>query len=185
MSHVTDGAVSIEFAEALGYLAEALGSRVSETRIRIYANLFADVPIKAFRIAIGHCAREHEKGFLPTPGEIRKYLGPGTDDAALIAWSGLTQAVSTVGAYSSVKIEDPAAARALLAVFGDWPSFCQMEEGPALAMKRQEFLAAYRAARLSSGTPVQLKGLCEMDPETIPTVTIKGVIATGQRLLGD
>ena len=75
----------------------------------------------------------------------------------------LGRAVEAFGAYQSIELEDGAAAEALLAVFGSWPSFCEMEEGPALALKRQEFMAAYRQAVRRKTEARRLPGICESD----------------------
>lgn len=158
-----EGNVVPVFAEMCVVLAEALGAKISEQRIRIYANLLGDVPLHELQQAFRRAANERASGFFPSPGELRKYISGNEDDAGLLAWAGLWRMASEVGAYSSVRIEDGAAAAALETVFSSWPSFCEQAiEGPAMHVKRQEFLAAYRAARRRVHPPVRrLAGLCE------------------------
>lgn len=160
MPHINNGAVDKSFAKALFDLAEALGARISESRIRAYAGLMGDIAMDDVRVAVNRAAREGQTGFFPSVGELLSYLGPTPADRALLAWTALSQAAQDVGAYASIELEDGAAADAVVTVFGSWPAFCAVEEGPQLALKRQEFLAAYRAARRESTMPRRLTGLC-------------------------
>jgi hypothetical protein len=163
--------VDPEFAQLLLLLAEACGARLSETRIRTYALLLQDVGVEALRKAVYRCARERDQRYLPadpdlrlpTVAEIRTFVAPSEGDAALIAWSALAQAASSIGAYASLELEDTCAAEALLQVFGSWPAYCGTENGPTMATKRQEFLAVYREVRRRGATmPVGwMQGLCE------------------------
>jgi len=160
--HVHDGAVDGRFAELMVTLAESLGVRLTEARIRLYAHLLGDVTIDDLRVAFGRAARERTSGFFPTVGELRSFLGPTVDDGALIAWTALGRAAAEAGAYATIEFEDALAASALVDVFGSWAAFCATEDGPALALKRQEFLAAYRQARrVGLVGPRELPGLGE------------------------
>lgn len=156
-----DGAVSQQFAKMMVTLAEVLGVTLTEARIRIYAKLLADVPDAQMRAAFGRAANTCRGGCFPSPGELRAFIGPVEGDAALLAWAALGRAVEDVGAYMSLEIEDGAAAEALVAVFGSWPAFCEEDEGPGLALKRQEFMAAYRQAARRRTEARRLPGICE------------------------
>lgn len=143
--------------------AEACGVKISEGRVRIYAHEFArEEPhrvVEAFRRA-----RREGKGFFPSISEVLQQLGPSTDDAALLAWTGLERAAAQVGAYASLEIEDPCTAAALLATFGSWSAYCATEMGPDLLVKRQAFLAAFREARRRQpvgAQPLRVAGLLE------------------------
>lgn len=159
MTRSTD--VSQPFAQLMVTLAAAFPStKLSEAQIRVYFDALGDVPIATLgdvcRRAIKDCT------WFPSAAELRRYVAPGTDDAALIAWSALSKAAAIIGGYQSVDIDDPCAASALLLVFGGWPAFCAAEDGPALGQRRQEFLAAYRAARRhvhGAVAPTRLRGL--------------------------
>jgi hypothetical protein len=146
MTYYRDGAVDPQFAKLMLTLAEALGAKLTESRIRIYARLLGDVPYEQLRVAFTRAANEEESGFLPTVGKLRRYISPSEDDAVVLAWTALAGAAETVGAWQSIEVEDGAAAEALLAAFGSWQAYCETEHGPALALKRQEFFAAYRQA---------------------------------------
>jgi hypothetical protein len=162
IEYIKNGAVTREFAALMVWLAEATQTQLTEGRIRSYAQEFVGVEFstlkRAFELSRSECR------FFPSIPEIRHHLHPNTEDAALLAWSQFNQAVSSVGAYMSVEVEDTCAAAALVAVFGGWPQFCDIPDGPALTLKRQEFFAAYRNARRDSRSgakPARLSGICE------------------------
>lgn len=158
--------VAPEFAGVMLYLGTAYRQQLTAERIAIYADALGDLDIetlmRAAKIAVKECQ------FFPTPAELRKHAVGGLDDRALVAWSALGRAASRVGGYQSVEIDDPCAADALVLVFGSWPEFCQTEDGPELAMKRQEFMAAYRrAVREAPAGHRVLPGLTDGDPQPV------------------
>lgn len=171
-----DGAADPTFAQAMADLADALGTTVTEKRIRIYARLLSDVPPERLWPAFVRTARDRVYPTFPTVGEIRRCVAPSEDDAGLLAWTRFDQAAREVGAWASLEVEDAAAAEALVTVFGSWPAYCDVDEGPALGMRRQEFLAAYRQARRQThnqpGAAFEcrrvLHGLCESDGDAAP-----------------
>lgn len=149
MKHVVNGAVTPEFARLLVQIAEGYPSsgNLSEATIRIYAWALGDYSVDEISVAFMRLFREGT-GFFPSTVEILRALGAVTgDDAANLAWAQFRQAAFDVGAYVSLEVEDAAAAQALLDVFGSWHAYCAESEGPALATKRKEFIAAYRAAK--------------------------------------
>ena len=161
--------VDPDFAKLMVALAEAFPSvRLREGTIRVYANQLSDIPIRAVADAMSAAIRESE--YFPSVAFIRKFVAPGTDDAAVLAWTALNRAARVVGAYQSLQVEDPCAAEALAQVFGDWPAFCQHDEGPAYGQKRTEFLVAYRQARRQQAARglVSLPGLCEAASRGLP-----------------
>lgn len=179
MRYIDDNrSVDVAFATRLGALAEHLGARISDERIRMYAMALdgyePDQIDQMFRVA----ARTARGGFLPSVGELT-----GAEDAALVAWAALDRAAREVGAWVSLDLQDAAAAAAVKLVFGGWPAFCEMDDGPALAQKRTEFLAAYRAARRreTSGM-VRLPGRCEAAGSYAPA-QLRGKVWTAQLLI--
>lgn len=150
------------FAELLVQLAAAYPTtgKLTEASIRLYAWALGDVPLTEVKRACARAIRESR--FFPSVAELRQYIVPTPDEAALLAWTALTMAASEIGAYASVDVEDAAAAEALTSVWGSWPAFCAEEEGPALAARRQAFLAAYRdSCRRHRSGAARLPGLCE------------------------
>lgn len=150
--------VSDEFASLMLYMGEAYGVRLSEQRIRIYAQDLSDLSIEQVKEAMAGARRECK--YFPTIAEIRLNALPTIDEAALIAWSGFERAAGQVGAWSPLVVDDVPAAEALTAVFGSWPAYCDSER-IAIATRRQEFVAAYRNHRRYNRKPgpVVLHGL--------------------------
>jgi hypothetical protein len=137
--------VDEDVATVLVYLAEAYGTRLTEARIRIYANALADLTIDQVKSAASRAVRESR--FFPSVAELRQMVDLTAEDAALVAWAGLQKQAADVGAYAQPNIDDPVAAASVVAVFGSWAAYCELEDGPQLSQKRQEFLAQYRATR--------------------------------------
>lgn len=167
--------------------AEAHGIKIGEARIRVYATDLADIQaldvIAAFRRA-----RREGSGFFPSVAEVRKQLVASPDDLSLIAWTTLERAAEDVGGWESVEFADPALAKALGDVFGSWPEFCQIEIGPELALKRQQFLAAYRDARRTTrpnAPPVKMNGLLAGQGTYTGTPKLIGAPPGGTRLIGE
>lgn len=157
------GNVVAWFATAIFETAEAFGTKLTEARVRVYAADLDDLPQEQVVQALRTCRREGS-GFFPSVAEVRRQCVATPDDRALLAWNAMEQAASKVGAYQSVEFGDPVAAMALLQVFGSWPAWCEMEQGPELALKRQQFMALYRDIRRhgTAGTaPIRLHGQLE------------------------
>lgn len=160
MTYMAHPAVSPEFARALVALAEAYGTELTAARIRLYWQALFDLEgdrlQAAFRAAVRECK------FFPSAAELRALAAGTTDDAALLAFGAFQRAASRFGSYMSLVVHDHAAAHALQATFGSWPSYCELED-IAVAAKRQEFCAAYRQARReqAQGHPVALMGLTD------------------------
>lgn len=157
MSHIKDdGRVTDGFAAALLELSEGKsGARLEAVTYKVYARALSDLTLAQVRAAVALALRDLPGQFMPSPADLRRLVQPLADDAAILAWVGLLQAADEVGAWSDVEMGDPAAAEALVAVFGGWPQFCAMEDGPALTQHRTEFLVVYRAAfrkRAQAGT---------------------------------
>lgn len=135
--------VSEDFAKAMVYLAEAYGVSLSEQRIVIYADALSDLSMDQVKTAMRRAVRECK--FFPAVSDLRALVIGAPSDEGMIQWTGLCRAAERFGAYQHLIVHDHATSEALKCVFGNWGSFCeQCVEGPALAIKRQEFLAAYR-----------------------------------------
>ena len=172
--------VTPEFARFIVGLGEAFGIRLTEARIRIYADQLADLSADDLNIAAARAIRELR--YFPQVAELRSFVEANTDDAALLAWSSLNCAARTVGAYQSLVVDDPATAFALQRVFGSWSAYCVYDAGPELASKKQEFLAAFRHGRRSAPAGAKrFAGLCESDGSYRPRAGIYAghLLATG------
>lgn len=164
------------FGRIIVTLAEAYPStRLTEAQVRLYYRALEDLSAEQVGAA---CLRTvQELKYFPTIAELRTFVAASVDDAALLAWGGLTRAAREVGSYESLDVEDPAAAAALLHAFGSWAAFCETDDGPALTQKRQEFLAAYRQARrIHSPTRSRLPGRCESSGRYASAVYSAGLL---------
>lgn len=159
--NVTDAFASLMVRFAAAYPTSPVGAAT----IKVYARALGDLPIERVEQAFLVVIRESK--FFPTIAEIRSRLSPPLQEAAVLAFAALRQAAEDVGAYASIEIDDACAARALLASFGTWPSFCEFEDGPALHTRRQEFIAAYADARRTPHpvSAVRMPGRCELTGE--------------------
>lgn len=186
--HVVDGAVTPAFAKMMVQLASAYPTtgKLTEATIRTYAAALGDHTVEEIRAAVGRSLRDGSlSNFFPSLPELLGLLTPSSADAALLAWASLRRAAEDIGAYSSVEFEDAATAEAVQLVFGGWPAYCELEDGPALGARRSEFLAAYRDARRRlppAAPPCRLAGLCEATGKYNggPGVVIGRLTATGQ-----
>lgn len=157
-----DGRVTDAFAQAMLFLAAGKpASKLETAGIRAYALALGDIPVADVQAACLRALRELPSQWLPSPAELRQFVTPLAADAGLLAWAGLCAAAVVHGAWTDIEVGDRAAAGALLAVFGTWAAFCAAEDGPALTMRRTEFLAAYRQQAALGGPtePVRVPGL--------------------------
>lgn len=160
-----DGHVEDEFAALMVKLAAAFPTaRLTEATIRVYARALSDLTYPQLHQIFGRAVRECK--FLPSVAELLSYVSATADDAALLAWTALSQAASRVGLYASLEIEDRCAAEALRQVFGSWPHYCSLDSA-AVNQRRGEFLAAYRDARRhtvrqAATTSIRMPGLLEI-----------------------
>lgn len=177
------GNVAEWFGEVIFETAEACGIKITEARVRVYAADLGDLEPQDITAAFRRCRREGS-GFFPSVAEVRRQVVATPDDRALLAWNALEQAAASIGAYQSIEFEDPVAAAALVQVFGSWPQWCGMEAGPELALKRQQYLAAYRdlLRQETAGTdPVRLSGLLEATGkyQRLPQLAVGRITAGG------
>lgn len=156
-----DGTVTSEFGQLMEKLAAGYPTtgNLSTPQVLIYARALGDIPLDSLRRACAIAIRDAK--FFPSVAELRSYIVPSGEDAALIAWTAFCEAAEEVGSWSSLEVEDGAAGAALETVFGSWTAFCGYEVGPELGAKRQEFLVAYRDARRTAPPARRLLGACE------------------------
>lgn len=183
-----DGHVAEWFGRIMLETAEATNTKLTEAKIRVYAHDLQEFTPPQLVAAMRRCRREG-KGFFPAVAEVIREIEPSPDDRAMLAWTALEAAAAQIGAYQSIEIEDAAAAEALVAVFGSWASWCEMERGPDLLTKRQQFLAAYRDARRqmpTSPAPVRCAGLLEASGryERKPALAVGRITARGEVIAG-
>jgi hypothetical protein len=156
--HVTDEFAKMMVALAAGYAT--MSGKLSEATIRVYARGLGDLTYEQVQSAMGALLREST--FWPSIADIRRVAVGSVDDAGVLAWAALRRAAGEVGSWASLTVEDGTVVQALDAVGLSWPEFCALVDGPAMHTRRQEFLAAYRAARSKPSGALRLRGACEM-----------------------
>lgn len=182
--HLRDDKVTPEFGALLLRLAGAYPHvKLTRDLTRAYAWALGDIPLSDLQSAFGRAVRESK--MFPSVAEIRGFVKPTTDDAGILAWAAFGRAATVAGSWVSLDVDDGAAAQALVDTFGSWPEYCAVGEGPQLALKRQEFLAAYRQARRQAPPPRHLPGQCEAqgtlpDPATATSAWHCRLLAGGE-----
>lgn len=159
--HVRDGKSSPEFARLMEKLANYYpNASIEAEQVVAYGKALGDIPLERLALAFSRAAQESRT--FPSAAVLRSYVVSPTDDAGMLAWARLGELASQAGAWTSIWFEDGAVAQALEMSVGSWPDYCLLTDGPGMAIRRQEFLAAYRAARSMPGgrRPRQLPGLC-------------------------
>lgn len=94
--------------------------------------------------ALSAHATDPDRGqFAPKVADIVRQLGGTTTDKAILAWSKVHSAMSSVGAYQDIVFDD-AAIHAVLQDLGGWPKFCRAELKD-LSYLQHQFCEAYRS----------------------------------------
>jgi hypothetical protein len=156
------------FNELMDGVGETYNQTISPARKTIYVTALAEYDYDQVRAAI---MRHIQKSrFLPTPADIREQIDGSDSDREGLAWSALTTAISRIGRYSSLIVEDPVVASAICITFGSWVGACESREGMHEAVwhkRRADFGAAMRTARrdpkIAKGGPRLLTGTCDAE----------------------
>src|SRR5688572_31450908 len=98
-------------------MSQAFEKQMGEALMLIYFDGLKDFTIEQVESAVTQAVKT--KTFLPKVAELRQLIEGSVDDRAAQAWAGFLDAAAD-GGTSSVKFADPAAARAMDAVFGGW-----------------------------------------------------------------
>jgi hypothetical protein len=78
------------------------------------------------RAITAHIRDPKDGKFPPKLADVTRQLGEASTDRAVLAWSGVLQAASAVGAYRDVDFGDLAVHQAI-ADLGGWPLLCRTE----------------------------------------------------------
>lgn len=131
------------FGLALTACAELYGRTLSEGAMALWWQALAEFDIDAVERALrGHVADTDRGQYMPKPADVIRQLRGSTQDAALMAWSSVMEAVRRVGSYSSPGLDKPT--RDAVNAVGGWGAVCatQTHELPFL---ERRFIAAYQA----------------------------------------
>ena len=143
-----------QIIDQLVILAEAFGLSISEARMKIYADMLADLPIEKIRAAIVHLIKNRVfAGNLPTVAEIREVAEEKIpiESQAALAWDKFRYALINHCPYDSVKFDDPIISH-IISVWGDWTSMGDWDESQT-HYRRREFAKLYEAYAKSGNIP--------------------------------
>ena len=148
-----------KFFEYMALLGEIFDRKISQVLIEAYFKALKDIPsdlvFQAFEHAIAHCR------FFPKPAELRQLALGKDEDSALLAWVIVEKAIRHVGAYDSVRFNDPIIHSAIEGM-GGWVKLCETPE-TELKWKAKEFQTLYRAMKGKRVHPEYLPGIVERD----------------------
>ena len=157
------------------------GKDLSDFAIGVWWEAMKPYDLGAVRDAMNRHAVNPDNGqFLPKPADVVKLIGGGTQDAALVAWAKVTNALRVVGRYKSVAFDDPLI-HAVVSDMGGWIPLGDVKEDE-LPFRGKEFENRYRGYRLRSAVPpypAKLLGI--MDRENAS----RGFMPSEPVLIGD
>lgn len=149
-----------EFAKLIAGVYDFYGKTkdLSEFTLGVWWTALNGYELATIRDALGRHAVNPDSGqWLPKPADVVKMLAGSSQDAALVAFTKVENAVQRVGTYSTVAFDDPLIHR-VIEDMGGWIPLGRItvDEWP---FKRNEFVTRYRAYRARSETPPYLAKL--------------------------
>ena len=141
-----------EFAALMAALGDYYGRALSDAVINMYWQGLERYDIAAVREALNRHMHNPDTGqFMPKIADVTRMLAGTTQDAALVAWVKVDQAVRRVGTYADVAFDDPLIHR-VLHDMGGWLALGTKneDEWPFVA---KEFENRYRGFRMRSERP--------------------------------
>lgn len=159
------------FKTILAGVCEIYSKRISSQLIQMYWQSLKPITIDQFDSAVQKHMLDTSNGqFFPKPADIMRNIDgqqQSTEDRAMLAWMAVEQAISRVGAYGSLNLEDK---QALMAVkhMGSWQQLCHTDRDK-LGFKRQEFMANYKALENTpiEALPISLAGIEELSNQRL------------------
>ena len=101
----------------------------------------------------------------PKPAELLEFVNGDTGDRSLLAWEKVRKAIVSVGAYQSVRFDDPAI-HSCIELMGGWPELCATRV-TELKWKQKEFETAYKVMAKQRTHSEKLCGIVETQNNTI------------------
>jgi hypothetical protein len=141
-----------EFAALMAALGDYYGRELSDAVIGMYWQGLERYDIAAVREALNRHMHNPDTGqFMPKIADISRMLAGTTQDAALVAWAKVDQAVRRIGSYADVVFDDALIHR-VLHDMGGWMALGTKneDEWPFVA---KEFENRYRGYRMRSERP--------------------------------
>jgi len=136
----------------------------SDAYMNLYFRVVEDLTAAEFEQAVTEILRTRKYTNMPAPGEIIEFARGNPEDAAILAIDKLEEAMRTVGAYESVKFDDPALMVLVEGQEGGWPGLCAITLDE-WRFKKPQLIKAYKAYQQTRRTPkhTHLPGITERD----------------------
>ena len=159
------------FHELMVGMGELYNKEITKPLLRIYFNALEGLTIDQVSLALSKhtVSADASSSFFPKPGDLVRQL-EGTpkqaqqliEDRAAMAWSCIENAISRIGSYGTLKLEDKQALAAVKAI-GGWKSVCACTYDQ-LVWKQKEFIRAYDCYERTpiEALPDKLPGLIEL-----------------------
>jgi len=128
------------------FMADALAfykQSASEFAMSVWWQACQNFSLEQVRKALTAHAMDPDRGrFPPMPSDIVRHLQGTHTDRSLLAWGVVLEAISSVGAYSSVDFGDPATHQAITDI-GGWQTLCSSSTDE-LPFLQKRFCEAHR-----------------------------------------
>ena len=174
------------FMEVLISTGELYEKHISDTLLELYFNILKHYSIEDIKRGIAGHIRDKKAGqFFPKPADIIRSLEGSDDCLSMSKWCEVRKAIQRVGAYQSIKFDDPVIMTCIDRM-GGWVKVASVLTSE-IGYREQEFMTLY--ARYSkfpvSDIPKHLPGIIEMSnrqfgAEAIPEPVM---ITTGTKQL--
>lgn len=149
-----------EFTKHMISLSEMFNKEVTKPLARMYFDALSEYSVEQ----IGQAVNEHIKTgrFFPKPVELSDIINrgkPNNKDKALLAWMSVERAISAIGPYRTLTLDDRLASKIVEHV-GGWSNMCKLTT-KELEFKKRDFIEAYTTTALTSDKelPKSLAGL--------------------------
>lgn len=160
-----------EFGRAMALLSAAVGRSMPSEQVEAWHLLLGDLTADELQAGIVSALNAHTYGGFPAVGQIRQHARPelqglkcDADTAALAAWSGVVDAMRSLGGYASVDFGP--VVNAVVRSLGGWVRLTEQSSEDLLRFVRPQFLQTFKAlsavgVREAEAAP--LAGLADID----------------------
>ena len=151
------------FMEVLISTGELYEKHISDTLLELYFNILKPYSIEAIKGGIAGHIRDKKAGqFFPKPADIIRAVEGLDDVLAMSKWCEVRKAIQSVGAYQSIKFDDPVIMTCIDRM-GGWVAVASVLTSE-IGYREQEFMTLY--SRYShfpvKDIPKHLPGIIEM-----------------------
>ncbi len=161
-----------KFKELMAGVGELYGKDITKPLLSLYFNALEELSIEQVSQAFtNHVKSTGKEGtFFPKPADLMRQIKgseedrkASTDDRAMIAWSCIEQAMSRIGSYQALELEDKQALATVKAM-GGWQKLCETTYDQ-LPFRRREFIKMYETFERTpiEKLPASLPGFHELE----------------------